>query len=307
MLNNLIVRSERIGDEDAISAIIFKAFSEPTVSQLVEVMRRDYHAFDRKYSVVACIGDEIVGHVLFSPCRLKLRGKFIQALKVAPVTVTPEYQKMGIGQEMLKYGHKLGAADGFALCFLFGHPEYYPRVGYKPCLGISKGIVDVEKLPEPETELVPGPVTKAELPWLVTLFEREFEQIAFSWHWAPNLAEWRGDGYDAIIWRTKEGRRVGYSVARNESKKFKLMLAEDGYFLRQMIYRLKPQVLGHHPAGWLGQQLKDEAWLKFETMFHKAGMAVDLGSGILDEYLSQVDFEKDVPGFCAWPLAIVES
>lgn len=303
---NLIVRSEKIGDEDAISETVFKAFDSASEAKIVKVMRRDYHAFSRKYSVVACIGNEIVGHTLFSPCRIRLRGKFVQALVVAPVAVVPEYQRKGIGQEMMKFGHALGAVDGFALCYLLGHPEYYPRFGYKPCFGLSQAKVDVEKLPVPDISLMPSPVKQADIPWLVTLFEKEFSDIDFSLHWGANLAEWHMDGYDAAIWRTKEGRRVAYSVARTETKQFKLMLAEDGYYLRQMIYKLKPQVLLQHRAGWLGKQLKDETWISFKTWFSKAAMAVDLGCGVLDDFLKKVDFEKDEPGFTAWPLAIIE-
>ncbi|MCD4658176.1 MAG: N-acetyltransferase [Planctomycetes bacterium] len=305
-IENLIVRSERIGDEDGITEATFKAFGEAAEANIVEVMRRNYHAFSRKYSVVACVNEKIVGHILFSPCRIRLRGKFVQALEAAPVSVVPDYQKMGIGREMLKFGHALGAADGFALCYLLGHPEYYPRVGYKRCYGLSKGTVDTEKLPEPEISLVPCPVKPADIPWLVSRFEEEFKEIDFSWHWGTNLAEWTMDGYDAIIWRTKEGKRVAYSVAQTETKQFKLMLAEDGYYLRQMIYTLIPLVLLHHRAGWLGKQLKDEPWLTFRTWFSTAAMAIDLGGGVLDDFIEKIDFENDEPGFSAWPLAIIE-
>jgi len=51
---------------------------------------------------------------------------------LAPVSVLPEYQKMGIGGQLIRAGHQKAKELGFQSAILLGHPEYYPRFGYKP-------------------------------------------------------------------------------------------------------------------------------------------------------------------------------
>ena len=61
--------------------------------------------------------------------------KQFQTLVLGPVSVLPEFQKQGIGGELIKVGHKKAIDCGFDSVILIGHPEYYPRFGYKPASG----------------------------------------------------------------------------------------------------------------------------------------------------------------------------
>lgn len=47
-------------------------------------MRNAYPLCDRRFSVTAWYGDEMVGHALFSPVRLPLMGETVRALAVLP-------------------------------------------------------------------------------------------------------------------------------------------------------------------------------------------------------------------------------
>ena len=66
-------------------------------------MRNAYPLYDRWFSVMAWYGDEMVGHALFSPVRLRLMGETVRAL-----AVLPNFQRQGIGGQLLGYGHDLG-------------------------------------------------------------------------------------------------------------------------------------------------------------------------------------------------------
>ena len=55
------------------------------------------------FSVTAWYGDEMVGHALFSPVRLRLMGETVRVL-----AVLPNFQRQGIGGQLLGYGHDLG-------------------------------------------------------------------------------------------------------------------------------------------------------------------------------------------------------
>ena len=47
-------------------------------------MRNAYPLYDRRFSVKMWYGDEMVGHALFSPVRLRLMGETVRALAVLP-------------------------------------------------------------------------------------------------------------------------------------------------------------------------------------------------------------------------------
>ena len=53
-------------------------------------MRNAYPLYDRCFSVMVWYGDEMVGHALFSPVRLRLMGETVRAL-------LPNFQLQGIG------------------------------------------------------------------------------------------------------------------------------------------------------------------------------------------------------------------
>ena len=161
------LRGERPGDEDAIDLVNCRAFRSMNEAHIVRLMRQHYPAYDRRFSVTAWDGDEMVGHTLLSPAPMRLMGATVPALAVGPVAVVPEKQKRGIGGQMLRFGHERGAREGFALAFLNGHPSYYPRHGYKACFGFAKVAIDTDALPPPSQELHPRPVRPADIPWLV--------------------------------------------------------------------------------------------------------------------------------------------
>ncbi len=62
-------------------------------------MRNAYPLYDRCFSVMVWYGDEMVGHALFSPVRLRLMGETVRA-----VTVLPNFQRQGIEGNCLATG-----------------------------------------------------------------------------------------------------------------------------------------------------------------------------------------------------------
>jgi putative acetyltransferase len=81
-------------------------------------------------SLVAEEDGAIVGHVMFSYVSLDDDERGILCL--APLSVTPERQKDGIGGGLIKEGAARADALGEPLVVLVGHPAYYPRFGFEP-------------------------------------------------------------------------------------------------------------------------------------------------------------------------------
>lgn len=53
-------------------------------------------------------------------------------LALAPLSVLPEYQGMGIGISLIKEGHKIANRLGYEYSIVLGSQRYYPKTGYLP-------------------------------------------------------------------------------------------------------------------------------------------------------------------------------
>jgi hypothetical protein len=70
----IIIREEKEEDREAIRAVNEKAFGQPDEADIVDRLRKSW---PNRLSLVALAGDEVVGHILFSPA--KIEGDMISA------------------------------------------------------------------------------------------------------------------------------------------------------------------------------------------------------------------------------------
>ncbi len=302
-INGLHIRSEMPGDEGEIDNVNCLAFGQMDEAHLVRLIRLYYPEFDHRYSVTAWYKDRLVGHALFSPARIRLMGKTISALAVAPVAVIPELQGRGIGGHLLSYGHNQGKRDGFALTFLRGHPTYYRRFGYQPCFGSCGIHIDPEKLPEPTQCLRPYPVRPADIPWLMEQFAAEWCDVDFCWQRGTSLRDWSMLGVNAIIWWTEFGRRAAYTLGWPGRRGWQMVLADEPLLARSALAMIKPKLLRQHPAGWLARNVLSPEWSKAREMrIEESAMACELKLGVLKPYRKAVESGERLPGCCSWPL-----
>ena len=295
------LRCERHGDEDAIDAVNCRAFASMNEANIVRLMRMYSPAFDRRYSVTAWDSETLVGHVLFTPPRLRLMGEGVPALAVGPVAVMPEWQRRGIGGELLRFGHELGRGEGFAFAFLLGHPSYYPRHGYRACHGFGKATLDANKLPAATRKFHRMPVRPADVPWLVERHFAEWADVDFGWLWGTCLSEWTIPCMNATVWWTEDGRRAAYTVAKPR-RGFGTLLADDAELAREVIAAARPATLDHHPSGWLARHVLCPEWATVEAKRSDAAMALELQPGVLDAYLEAVEAGTRPVGSTLFPL-----
>ena len=96
---------------------------------------------------MAVEGEQIVGHIFFSPVRIEQRGYAVEKydrkadsgfLGLAPVVVLPDYQGQGIGSLLIRHG--LQACDRLRskAVVVLGSPKFYPRFGF--ILAKEKGL-----------------------------------------------------------------------------------------------------------------------------------------------------------------------
>lgn len=125
-----LIRPENDSDITAIFEVNQLAFKRDNEARLVDNLRQSEH-YVPGLSLVAEIKKNIVGHILFT--KLIIRGaEDYQSLCLAPMAVHPEYQKQGIGGQLIKEGIKRAREQGFPAIIVLGHPRYYPRFGFVP-------------------------------------------------------------------------------------------------------------------------------------------------------------------------------
>lgn len=129
------IRQETESDQPAVFELIEKAFASAEFSDhqeqyLVERLRKS-DAFVPELSLVATDNDKIVGYILLTKLKIKNEQDEFSSLAMAPVAVHPDYQKKGLGGQLIEEAHHIAKELGFNSVVLLGHATYYPRFGYK--------------------------------------------------------------------------------------------------------------------------------------------------------------------------------
>jgi putative acetyltransferase len=126
-----IVRQETPADWPAVRDVHRAAFGQKDEARLVDELRA---AGCTRVSLVAEIGGNVVGHILFSEVRILTGRESIPAVSLAPMAVRPEWQKQGIGSALVRAGQDACRQAGEGMVFVLGHAEYYPRFGFSPAV-----------------------------------------------------------------------------------------------------------------------------------------------------------------------------
>lgn len=118
------IREEKREDLGAVRRVNADAFGQPDEAALVDKLRE---RCDDYLSLVAVDGDEVVGHILFTPATI---GE-AQGMGLAPMAVAPARQRHGIGSKLVRAGLVELAERRCPFVIVLGHPEYYPRFGFE--------------------------------------------------------------------------------------------------------------------------------------------------------------------------------
>jgi len=131
------IREEQPDDIQVIREINVCAFGQPQEADIVDKLRTFCNDV---LSLVAITEDNhVVGQIFFSPAIIvQGKEKTVEGVGLAPMAVFPEYQRQGVGLRLVKAGLAILKDRGCPFVIVLGHPEYYPRFGFKraSCLNI---------------------------------------------------------------------------------------------------------------------------------------------------------------------------
>jgi putative acetyltransferase len=130
----ITIRPERKEDFSVIRQINRKAFHTDAEANLIEALRKSKVPI---ISLVAEYNDIVIGHILFSEVSLDGHCPDILISGLAPMAVLPEYQRKGIGSQLVNEGINICLDAGYPAIVVLGHPLFYPRFGFEPSVNFK--------------------------------------------------------------------------------------------------------------------------------------------------------------------------
>lgn len=132
------VRAELPVDVAQIHALTAAAFPTDEEAQLVDALRGSGAWIDGLSIVAEESAGTLLGHALLTRCHVDE----VPALCLAPCSVLPASQRMGVGGSVIRAALDAARVQGEAFVVVLGHPAYYPRFGFRRAseANISLGI-----------------------------------------------------------------------------------------------------------------------------------------------------------------------
>ncbi len=138
MNKRINIRNEKTADYKTVEEITRKAFWNLYVPgcnehYLVHVMRQ-HKDFLPELDFVIELDGQIIGNVMYTKTRLvDEAGKEKEILTFGPVSILPEFQRMGYGKMLLEHSFEQAVALGYDVIVIFGNPGNYVSRGFKCC------------------------------------------------------------------------------------------------------------------------------------------------------------------------------
>jgi predicted N-acetyltransferase YhbS len=138
---DLILRPETAEDHYAVEALTREAFwkfweTDGRVicdEHLLVHRLRKAPVFIPELNIAAVLDGKIAGHIIYAKSKVAGEtGTETETITFGPLSVLPEHQGKGIGQALMRHTFDKARALGYRAVIIYGHPGYYPRVGFKP-------------------------------------------------------------------------------------------------------------------------------------------------------------------------------
>lgn len=132
------IRNESIEDYKIVEQLTRKAFYNLyipgcTEHYLVHAMR-SHDDFIPELDFVIEKDGQIVGNIMYTKATLiDETGEEKKILTFGPLSVLPEYQRMGYGKKLIEYSFEQAVKLGYDVIVIFGYPGNYLSRGFKSC------------------------------------------------------------------------------------------------------------------------------------------------------------------------------
>lgn len=127
-MSNFVIREEQLTDRSAIRSVLLAAFDDSMEADLVDRLRDNC---PERVSLVATLRNVLVGYLLFTPSEIETSRGTIKGWALGPMAVHPDYQRSGIGSQLVHVGLAMLRERKALFVVVLGHPGYYPKFGFR--------------------------------------------------------------------------------------------------------------------------------------------------------------------------------
>lgn len=110
-----------------VYALLRRAF--PGSEYEAELVRKFHEQGKPAHEWVCIHTNKVIAYLAFSNA---YHGNAVCGLHLAPMAVTPDFQRQGVGSELLRFALRQEPIKSQPL-FVLGEPGYYTRFGFEPC------------------------------------------------------------------------------------------------------------------------------------------------------------------------------
>ena len=134
----LTIRNEKEEDYKIVEEITRNAFYNLYVSgcvehYLVHIMRQ-HEDFIPALDFVAELDGQVIGNIMYTKAKLvDEEGCEKAILTFGPVSIAPEYQRMGYGKRLIEHSFEQAVLMGYDVIVIMGSPMNYVGRGFKSC------------------------------------------------------------------------------------------------------------------------------------------------------------------------------
>ena len=134
---NIFIRQEMSSDYRIVENITREAFWNQHVPgcdehYLMHIMRQDPD-FIHELDIVAVYQDKIIGNIAYMKTFVEQdNSEKYEVIVFGPISVLPEFQKMGVGSKLIEYTISKAKDMGYKAIIIYGDPDYYCRFGFVP-------------------------------------------------------------------------------------------------------------------------------------------------------------------------------
>lgn len=138
MEQNIIIRREEQKDYDLVEKLTRQAFYNLYVEgcvehYLVHVMR-EHEDFIPELDFVLERNGHVIGNIMYTKAKLvDENGIEKEILTFGPVSILPDYQRMGYGKMLMEHSFQAAMQLGYDVIVIFGSPSNYVSRGFKSC------------------------------------------------------------------------------------------------------------------------------------------------------------------------------